>query len=312
VSVRHFLRDDDITAEEQREVLRRAAELKAAPYSDQCLAGPQAVAILFDKPTLRTQMSFVTGVAALGGFPMVVDGRLAGVGERESIADTARVLGRQAAAVVWRTFAQERLEEMARHAGVPVVNALTDQFHPCQVLADLLTVTERKGDLRGLTLAYLGDGANNMAHSYLLGCALAGMHVRVGAPAGHQPDPAVVARAQEIAAEQGGSVLVTDQPAEAAAGADVVATDTWVSMGQEALKEAKSGEGSPFFPFSVTAELLGKAAPDAIVLHCLPAYRGFEIAADVIDGPQSAVWDEAENRLHAQKALLSFLLEASS
>jgi ornithine carbamoyltransferase len=270
------------------------------------------VAILFDKPTLRTQMSFVTGVAALGGFPMVVDGRLAGVGERESIADTARVLGRQAAAVVWRTFAQERLEEMARHAGVPVVNALTDQFHPCQVLADLLTVTERKGDLRGLTLAYLGDGANNMAHSYLLGCALAGMHVRIGAPAGHQPDPAVVARAQEIAAEQGGSVLVTDQPAEAAAGADVVATDTWVSMGQEALKEAKSGEGSPFFPFSVTAEMLGKAAPDAIVLHCLPAYRGFEIAADVIDGPQSAVWDEAENRLHAQKALLSFLLEASS
>lgn len=311
MSLRHFLRDDDITAEEQREVLRRAAALKAAPYSDQCLAGPKAVAILFDKPTLRTQLSFVTGVAALGGFPMVVDGRLAGIGERESIADTARVLGRQAAVVVWRTFAQERLEEMARHAGVPVVNALTDQFHPCQVLADLQTVTERKGDLRGLTLAYLGDGANNMAHSYLLGCALAGMHVRVGAPGGHQPDPSVVARAAGLAAEQGGSVLVTDQPAEAAAGADVVATDTWVSMGQEALKEAKSGEGSPFFPFSVTPELLEGAAPDAIALHCLPAYRGFEIAAEVIDGPRSAVWDEAENRLHAQKALLSWLLEVS-
>jgi ornithine carbamoyltransferase len=312
VTVRHFLRDDDITAEEQREILRRAAALKAAPYSDQCLAGPRAVAILFDKPTLRTQLSFVTGVAALGGFPMVVDGRLAGIGERESIADTARVLGRQSAVVVWRTFAQDRLEEMARHAGVPVVNALTDQFHPCQVLADLQTVTERKGDLRGLTLAYLGDGANNMAHSYLLGCALAGMHVRIGAPAGHQPDPAVVARSQEIASEQGGSVLVTDQPGEAAAGADVLATDTWVSMGQEADKARKAGEGSPFIPFSVTPALLGQAAPDAIVLHCLPAYRGLEIAADVIDGPQSAVWDEAENRLHAQKALLSFLLEVSS
>jgi ornithine carbamoyltransferase len=312
VSVRHFLRDDDLTAEEQRQVLRRAAALKAAPYSDQCLAGPQAVAILFDKPTLRTQLSFTTGVAALGGFPMVVDGRLAGVGVRESIADTARVLGRQASAIVWRTAGQDRIEEMARHAGVPVVNALTDQFHPCQVLADLQTVAERKGELRGLTLAYLGDGANNMAHSYLLGCALAGMHVRIGAPAAHQPDPSVLARAAELAAEQGGSVLVTDKPSEAATGADVLATDTWVSMGQEALKEAKSGEGSPFFPFSVTADLVGLAAADAIVLHCLPAYRGFEIAADVIDGPQAAVWDEAENRLHAQKALLSFLLEASS
>jgi ornithine carbamoyltransferase len=312
MTVRHFLRDDDITADEQREILRRATALKAAPFSDQSLAGPQAVAILFDKPTLRTQVSFTTSVAGLGGFPMVVDGRLAGVGERESIADTARVLGRQAAVVVWRTFGQERLEEMARHAGVPVVNALTDQFHPCQVLADLLTVTERKGGLPGLALAYVGDGANNMAHSYLLGCAVAGMHVRIGAPAGHQPDPAVVASATEIAAEQGGSVLVTDDPAKAVEGVDVVATDTWVSMGQEADKAAKAGESSPFIPFSVTVDLLARAASDAIVLHCLPAYRGLEISADVIDGPQSVVWDEAENRLHAQKALLSWLLEVSS
>ena len=308
---RHFLRDDDLSAEEQREVLRRAAALKQAPYSDQCLAGPQSVAILFDKPTLRTQASFTAGVAALGGYPMVVDGRLAGVGERESIADTARVLGRQVAAVVWRTYGQDRLEEMARYAGVPVVNALTDLFHPCQVLADLLTVTERKGALPGLTLAYLGDGANNMAHSYLLGGALAGLHVRVGAPAGHQPDPTVLTRAKEIAAGQGGSVTVTDDPQAAAAGADVLATDTWVSMGQEALKDSKAGKDSPFLPYSLTTELVGLAAPDAIVLHCLPAYRGLEIAADVIDGPQAVVWDEAENRLHAQKALLSFLLEAS-
>jgi ornithine carbamoyltransferase len=308
---RHFLRDDDLTAEEQREVLRRAAALKAAPYSDQCLAGPQSVAILFDKPTLRTQASFTAGVAALGGYPMVVDGRLAGIGERESIADTARVLGRQTSLIVWRTFGQDRLEEMARHAGVPVVNALTDLFHPCQVLADLLTVTERKGELPGLTLAYLGDGANNMAHSYLLGCALAGMHVRIGAPTGHQPDPDVLSRAQEVAAEQGGSVTVTDDAQEAAAGADVLATDTWVSMGQEELKDAKAGKGSPFVPYSLTSDLLGHAKPGAVVLHCLPAYRGLEIAADVIDGPQSVVWDEAENRLHAQKALISFLLEAS-
>jgi len=308
---RHFLRDDDLTAAEQREVLRRAAALKRAPYSDQCLAGPQSVAILFDKPTLRTQASFPAGVAALGGYPMVVDGRLAGIGERESIADTARVLGRQTSLIVWRTFGQDRLEEMARWAGVPVVNALTDLFHPCQVLADLLTVTEHKGELPGLTLAYLGDGANNMAHSYLLGCALAGMHVRIGAPAGHQPDPAVLARATEIAAEQGGSVTVTDDPRAAAEGADVLATDTWVSMGQEALKDAKAGKDSPFLPYSLTGDLLGHAAPDAVVLHCLPAYRGLEIAADVIDGPKSVVWDEAENRLHAQKALISFLLEAS-
>ncbi len=308
---RHFLRDDDLTAAEQREVLRRAAALKKAPYSDQCLAGPQSVAVLFDKPTLRTQASFTAGIAALGGYPMVVDGRLAGIGERESVADTARVLGRQTSLIVWRTFGQDRLEEMARWAGVPVVNALTDLFHPCQVLADLLTVTEHKGDLPGLTLAYLGDGANNMAHSYLLGCALAGMHVRIGAPAGHQPDPAVLARAQEIAAEQGGSVTVTDDPRAAADGADVLATDTWVSMGQEALKDAKAGKDSPFVPYSLTGDLLGHAKPDAVVLHCLPAYRGLEIAADVIDGPQSVVWDEAENRLHAQKALISFLLEAS-
>jgi ornithine carbamoyltransferase len=306
---RHFLRDDDLTADEQRAVLERAEALKAAPFSDQSLAGPQAVAVLFDKPTLRTQVSFATGIAALGGFPLVVDGRLAQIGERESIADVARVLGRQVSAVVWRTFGQDRLEEMARYAGVPVVNALTDQFHPCQVLADLLTVREHKGRTAGLVLAYLGDGANNMAHSYLLGGALAGLHVRIGTPAAYLPDAAVVARAQQLAAEQGGSVLVTHDPGEALAGADVVATDTWVSMGQEGEKDDRAGSASPFAPYAVTSGALAKAAPDAVVLHCLPAYRGLEIDADVIDGPQSVVWHEAENRLHAQKALLSFLLE---
>jgi ornithine carbamoyltransferase len=312
VTVRHFLRDDDLSAEEQAQVLRRAAALKAAPYSDRCLEGPRAVAILFDKPTLRTQLSFSAGVAALGGHPVVVDGRLAGVGTRESVPDTARVLGRQAAAIVWRTFEQARLEEMARYAGVPVVNALTDEFHPCQVLADLLTVTERKGSLPGLTLAYVGDGANNMAHSYLLGGALAGLHVRVGTPGGHEPGTAVLQRARELADAQGGSVAVTDDPVAAVRGADVVATDTWVSMGQEGEKDTKAGAGSPFRPFAVTRSLLAGAAPDALALHCLPAYRGLEIDDEVIEGPQAAVWDEAENRLHAQKALLSFLLEASA
>ncbi len=262
--------------------------------------------MLFDKPTLRTQASFTTGVAELGGFPMVIDARLAQVGTRESVADTARVLGRQASAIVWRTFHQSALEEMAEYAGVPVVNALTDEFHPCQVLADLLTITEHLGALAGRTLAFLGDSATNMAHSYLLGGATAGMHVVVSGPAGYEPDPDVLARAQEIAAGTGGSATYTADPVAAVADADVVATDTWVSMGKEAEAEARL---EPFRPYSVTPELLGRAAGHAIVLHCLPAYRGKEISAEVIDGPQSVVWDEAENRLHAQKALLTWLLE---
>ena len=308
---RHFLRDDDLSAEEQALVLQRALELKAAPYSRTPLAGPRVVSVVFDKPTLRTQVSFAGAITALGGHPMVVDGNLAQIGTRESIADVARILGPQSAAIVWRTHGQERIEEMAAHAGVPVVNALTDEFHPCQILADLLTVLEHKGSLRGLTLAYVGDGANNMAHSYLLGCTLAGMHVRIGTPASHQPDAAVLARAQEIAAEQGGSVVVTADASEAVRRSDVVVTDTWVSMGMEDQKGDRQGLDSPFVPFAVTESLMADAAGDAIFLHCLPAYRGFEVEAAVIDGPQSVVWDEAENRLHAQKALLSFLLEGA-
>src|SRR6476469_1374089 len=309
MTLRHFLADDDLTAAEQRAVLDRALALKAAPFSDRCLDGPRTVAILFDKPTLRTQVSFVGAVSALGGFPMVVDGRLAGVGERESVADVARVLGPQSAAIVWRTFAQSRLEEMAAFAGVPVVNALTDDYHPCQILADLLTVREALGDLAGRTLAYLGDGANNMSHSYLLGGATAGMHVRVGTPASHRPAADVLARAQARAADTGGSVLVTDDAAEAVGGDDVAATDTWVSMGQEAEADERKGAASPFAPYAVDDALMAQAGPDAVFLHCLPAYRGVEVAAEVIDGPRSLVWQEAENRLHAQKALLAWLLE---
>ncbi|HEX8973150.1 ornithine carbamoyltransferase [Oryzihumus sp.] len=309
---RHFLRDDDLTAAEQSAVIDRAIALKARPFSEPVLAGPRAVAVVFDKPSTRTRVSFSVGVAQLGGYPLVIDAASSQLGRGEPIEDTTRVLERQAAAIVWRTFGQERIEAMAAVSTVPVVNALTDEFHPCQILADLMTVTEHKGRLAGLTLAYVGDAANNMAHSYLLGGALAGMHVRVAGPASHQPDPAVVERATQLAAEQGGSVLVTTDAAEAFAGADVLATDTWVSMGQEAEKAARSGADNPFAPFSLDDAALAQAAPDAIVLHCLPAYRGLEISASVIDGPQSVVWDEAENRLHAQKALLCFLLEASA
>ncbi len=309
MTLRHFLADDDLTAAEQRAVLDRALALKAEPFADRCLEGPRTVSVLFDKPTLRTQVSFAGAVTGLGGFPMVVDGRLAGVGVRESVADVARVLGPQSAAVVWRTFAQSSLEDMAAHAGVPVVNALTDDYHPCQVLADLLTIVEARGSTAGLTLAYVGDGANNMAHSYLLGGALAGLHVRVGTPASHPPQDGILARAGSIAAGEGGSVTVTDDARAAVAGADVVVTDTWVSMGLESEAEARKGAGSPFAPFRVTPALMAEAAADAVFLHCLPAYRGVEVDAEVIDGPASLVWQQAENRLHAQKALLSWLVE---
>ena len=306
---RHFLRDDDLSHEEQALVLSRAARIKAAPFTDRTLVGPEVVAVLFDKQTLRTQLSFSAAIAHLGGYPMVVDGKLAQVGVRESIADVARVMGREAVAIVWRTYGQDRIEEMAAYAQVPVINALTDDFHPCQILADLMTVQEHRGDLPGKTLAYLGDGANNMAHSYLLGSALAGMHVRVATPADHQPKPQILARAEELAAAHGGSVLITDDPVEAVTGADAVATDTWVSMGQEKEKDRRQGEASPFARFQVTTELMGHADPAAVFLHCLPAYRGYEVTAEVIDGPQSVVWDESENRLHAQKAILSWLVE---
>lgn len=309
--MRHFLRDDDLSPTEQHAVIERALALKAEPFAERPLEGPRGVAVVFDKPTLRTQLSFSVGIAQLGGFPTIVDGNLAQIGTRESVPDVARVLGRQVEAIVWRTYGQDRLETMAEYAGVPVVNALTDDFHPCQILADLLTIRERLGRLAGVTMTYVGDAANNMANSYLLGGATAGLHVRVAGPATHQPDPGIVARAEEIAAQTGGSVTVGDDPVAAVSGADVVITDTWVSMGQEseaATRKGASGE-SPFARFAVDASLLAHAADDAVVLHCLPAYRGYEISDEVIEGPQSAVWDEAENRLHAQKAVLAFLLD---
>ena len=267
---RHLLADDDLSPAEQAQVLDLAARLKADRFVERPLEGPRGVALIFDKPTLRTQLSFTAGVAELGGAPVLVDGRLAGIGEREPIVDTACVLGRQVSAIVWRTHGQGRIEEMARWAGVPVVNALTDDYHPCQLLADLLTVREAFGDVAGRTLVYLGDGANNMAHSYLLACATAGMDVRIVSPASHRPDPGVLARARDRAAETGGACTVTDDLA-AVDGADVVVTDTWVSMGQESQAGERKGEASPFVPFRVTADVMARAAAGAIFLRCLPA-----------------------------------------
>jgi ornithine carbamoyltransferase len=261
--------------------------------------------VLFDKPTLRTQASFASGIAELGGFPMIIDGSLAQIGVRESIADTARVLGRQASAIVWRTHEQSRLEEMAAYAGVPVVNALTDQFHPCQALADLLTIREHRGTLAGQTLAFVGDPACNMGHSLLLAGVTAGMHVRLSGPADYRPDPDVLARAQEIAKLTDGSAGFVADPVEAVTGADVVVTDTWISMGREAEAEARA---RVFAPWQLNDALLAHAASDAIAMHCLPAYRGKEITAEVLEGPRSVVWDEAENRRHVQKAVLVWLL----
>ncbi len=307
--MRHFLRDDDLSPSEQAEVLTLARELKADPYSRRPLEGPQSVAVLFDKTSTRTRVSFSVAISDLGGAPLVMDTATTQIGRGESVADTARVLGRMTSAIAWRTFHQADLVEMAAHAGVPVVNALTDDFHPCQILADWLTVAEHKGALAGLAVAYLGDGGNNMAHSYLLGGATAGMNVRVGAPTAHQPNPAVVADAEKIAAGTGGSVLVTDDPVAAIGGADVVITDTWVSMGREDETDRRL---ALFADYAISVEAFAQADPEAIVLHCLPAYRGLEIAAEVLDGPRSVVWDQAENRLHAQKALLVWLLERAS
>lgn len=306
---RHFLADDDFSPAEQARVLDLAASLKTSPYDARPLAGPQSVAMIFDKPTLRTQASFGAGIAELGGNPMLVEGKLAGIGVRESVEDVARVLGRQVSVIVWRTFAQSDLELMSQHAGVPVVNALTDEFHPCQLVADLLTVREHKGTLAGLTVAFVGDGACNMGNSWLLAGATAGMHVRIGAPAGYVPGDAMFARANAIGSATGGSATAYDDPVAAVTGADVVVTDTWVSMGKE---EESAAREEVFGPWSLTPELLAHAKRDAVVLHCLPAYRGKEISVEVLDGPQSVVWDEAENRRHAQKAVLAFLLDGSS
>jgi len=307
--MRHFLRDDDLTPAEQATVLELAAEIKMDPFGRRPLDGPRGVAVIFDKNSTRTRFSFELGIAQLGGHAVVVDGRSTQLGRDETLEDTARVLSRYVDAIAWRTYGQDRLTAMASAATVPVINALSDEFHPCQVLADLQTIAERKGRLDGLRLAYFGDGANNMAQSLLIGGVTAGIHVTIAAPVGFEPNPDVVAAAEQRGRDTGAKVDVTSVPFAAADGADVLVTDTWTSMGQEDDGLDRVG---PFVPFRVDGQLLEYADPDAVVLHCLPAHRGQEITDDVIDGPHSAVWDEAENRLHAQKALLVWLMERNA
>jgi ornithine carbamoyltransferase len=303
---RHLLRDDDLTPAEQTAILDLALELKADRYSRKPLDGPQTVAVIFDKSSTRTRVSFAVGIADLGGSPLIISTESSQLGGKETPTDTARVLERMVSAIVWRTYGQSGLEEMAANTTVPVINALSDDFHPCQLLADLLTIREHKGTLQGLTVAFLGDGASNMAQSYLLAGATAGMHVRIAAPAQYAPAAAVVADATARAATTGGSVSVLTDPQQAATGADVIVTDTWVSMGKESEKAERL---ETFGGYRVDADLMALATPDALFMHCLPADRGFEVTADVIDGEQSVIWDEAENRLHAQKALMVWLLE---
>lgn len=310
--MRHFLRDDDLTSAEQRAVLARGLALKADRFAETPFVGPRTVAVIFDKSSTRTRVSFAVGIADLGGSPLVIDAASSQMGRGEPISDTAKVLSAMCSMIVWRTFGQERLDQMAASSAVPVVNALTDQFHPCQILADLLTIAEVKGGLSpegpalaGRSFAYLGDGANNMAASYLVGGALAGMEVRIGCPESHSPRPDVVARAAEIAESTGGSVLVTTDPAEAVAGIDAVATDTWASMGFEEAGHAAEGV---LKPYQVTSQLMD-LGNQAVFMHCLPAYREHEVTSEVIDGPASVVWQEAENRLHAQKGLMAWLMD---
>ncbi|MGY0498034.1 ornithine carbamoyltransferase [Nocardia sp. FBN12] len=305
MTLRHFLRDDDVTQAEQAEILAIAAEVKKNPFLHRPLDGPRGVGVIFEKNSTRTRFSFELGIAQLGGHAVVVDGRDTQLGREETLGDTGSVLSRYVDAIVWRTFEQSRLDEMAVTATVPVVNALSNEFHPCQVLADLQTISERKGSLAGLNLTYFGDGANNMAHSLLLGGVTAGMNVTVAAPAGFEPLPWILDAAAKRAAETGATVSVTGDPVVGATGADVLVTDTWTSMGQENDGLDRVG---PFRPFQLNSELLAYADPAAIVLHCLPAHRGEEITDEILDGGHSVVWDEAENRLHAQKALLVWLL----
>ena len=303
---RHFLRDDDLSPAEQTEILDLAASLKLDRFSSKVFAGPQTVALIFDKPSTRTRVSFSVGVTELGGAPLVIDSATSQLASKESVADTARVLDRQVAMIVWRTFAQSGLIEMAQNSKVPVINSLSDEFHPCQLLADLMTIREKLGSLQGKVLSYIGDASNNMAHSYLLAGATAGMKVRIAGPALYQPNAKVLEKAKQIAATTGGSVDCYTDPKLALVDSDVVATDSWVSMGQQDQKAEKI---EAFEGFRLDAELLAIAKPSAIVLHCLPAYRGLEITDEVLEGSQSVVWDQAENRLHAQKALMVWLAQ---
>lgn len=299
-----FLTVDDLTPSQLEAIIRAAAEVKRKPTSWVNRLQGKQIALLFEKPSTRTRVSFEAAVSTMGGHGIVLRGDELQLGRGETIEDTGRVLSRYVDAIVVRTFGQDRLERLGEASSVPVINALSDFEHPCQALADLLTIHEQRGELGGVSLAYVGDG-NNVAHSLMLAGAKVGMDVRVATPAGYEPFPQVTDRSQQLAAEAGGKVTLTNMVSEAVVGASIVYTDVWASMGQEDSVEERR---TVFEKFQVNSELLAMAASDAVVMHCLPAHRGEEISTDVIDGPRSVVWDQAENRLHAQKALLDHLL----
>jgi ornithine carbamoyltransferase len=307
VMPRDFLSVDDLSATELHSVVSLAARMKTEPrlHAD-ALAG-RSVALIFEKSSTRTRVSFEVGVAQLGGHPVTLSSSDLQLGRGETIEDTGRVLSRYVDAIVLRTFEQERLEALAGAADVPVVNALSNFEHPCQALADLLTIEERLGSPQGRVLTFVGDG-NNVAHSLLLAGAKAAMTVRVATPVGFEPIPQVVERAEEIAAETGGSIEVGTDPAAAATGAHVLYTDVWASMGQEAEAEERA---LIFRPYQLNESLIALADPDVLVMHCMPAHRGDEISDGAIDGERSVVVEQAENRLHTEKSLLVFLLGAA-
>jgi len=294
----------DVSVEELRRLLRTAAELKSGElrFSSPPLAG-KVMAMLFMKSSTRTRISFEVGMHRLGGHSLFLSSRDIQLGRGETIADTARVLSRYCDIIMARVFAHSDIEELAKFASVPVVNGLSDEYHPCQALADLQTIEEKRGRLEGVRLAYLGDG-NNVCHSLLLASAMVGVEIRVATPEGYEPKSDVVRKAREVASVTGGGVQILSAPEEAVDGADVVYTDVWASMGQEDEAERRR---EVFAPYQVNAELLKRAEPDAVVMHCLPAHRGEEITDEVIDGAQSVVFDQAENRMYAQQALLLLL-----
>lgn len=303
---RDLLRLLDLTPEEFELVLDTAAQQKAdwAAGIHETPCKDESVAIILEKPSLRTRSSFEIGTYRLGAHPLVMSDNHSAFSRGETVHDTTLVLERFVDAIVIRTFEQSKVEEIAKWAKIPVVNALTDDFHPCQGLADALTIREHKGSLKGLTLAYVGDG-NNMSNTYVELGALAGMHVKIGCPSTHPTDDAVVEEARAVAQQTGATIEVFDNPQDAVAGADVVLTDTWTSMGDEAEHDKRLKE---FEGFQVNAALIALAKDDALFMHCLPAHRGEEVTDEVMDGPQSVIFDEAENRLHAQKALLSLVM----
>jgi len=304
--MKHLISLHDLTLDDINEILNLSETLKKQQKEgvQHHLLKGKTLGMIFSKSSTRTRVSFEVGMYQLGGYPLFLSSNDIQLGRGETIYDTANVLSRYLDGIMIRTFKQSDVEDLAKYGSIPVINGLTDLMHPCQILADLFTIYEKKGTLKGLKLAYVGDG-NNVAHSLLHGCAKVGMDIAVASPKGYECDEQIIKEAQEDAAMSGSKILLTNDPVEAVSDADVVYTDTWVSMGQEDEKEARI---KIFSPYQVNGNLFSNAKKDAIFLHCLPAYRGFEVTEEVIDGPQSAIFDEAENRMHVQKAIMVLLM----